>query len=107
MTSKESEGAPAIYTVVFNIEYPDNVPEDIENPPLELDIGDEGQLSGDWISDGGTMEIEEGTYDFSGGIYPYPDEEVANDFYIEKNPGTVDLNSDQEVSYVIGYEPNE
>lgn len=107
MASKENEDVSPPYTVTFNVENPDNVPENIDIPPLELDIGDEGQLSGDWISDGDTMEIEGGTYDFSGGIYPYPDEEVANDFYLAKSPGIVDLDSDQEVSYVIGYEPNE
>lgn len=92
------------YTVTFNIELLDNVPDDLEIPPLELDIGDEGQLSGDWIYDGGTIQIAAGTYDFGGGIYPYPDEQIASNFYIAERPGVIDLDSDREVTYVFGYD---
>lgn len=100
------EAVATAHAVTFNVETVDNVPDGIEIPPVELDIGDEGQLSGDWIYDGSTLSIAEGTYDFSGGIYPYPDEDTANDFYINETPGTVQLDSDQEVTYLIGYEEN-
>lgn len=99
MTVELAPEQPESHEVTVNIVYPDDAP---ETPTLNMGVGDEGQFQPTPVDDGDTITLEEGTYEFAADIY---EDSEYSAYSVIDDPGTVELDSNQEITFEVGYDP--